>query len=74
MLPALNRERPYVELYDLVADPGEQTNLAGRPEVAALEADLRGRLLRWMRDTDDPLLRGPVASPYYYEALRRLEA
>jgi arylsulfatase A-like enzyme len=74
MLPALNRERPYVELYDLVADPGEQTNLAGCPEVAALEADLRGRLLRWMRDTDDPLLRGPVASPYYYEALRRLEA
>jgi arylsulfatase A-like enzyme len=72
MLPGLDRARAYVELYDLTADPWEQTNLAGRPEVAAIEADLRGRLLQWMRETDDPLLHSPVASPYYHEALRRL--
>ena len=72
MLPELDRARPYVELYDLAADPWEQTNLAGRPEVAATEADLRGRLRHWMQETADPLLQGPIASPYYHEALRRL--
>ena len=72
MLADLDRTRPYVELYDLAADPWEQTNLAGRAEVAATEADLRERLLRWMLETADPLVLGPVASPYYHEALRRL--
>jgi hypothetical protein len=28
----------------------------------------------WMEQTDDPLLRGPVASPYYADALNRLRA
>jgi N-sulfoglucosamine sulfohydrolase len=64
--------RDHVELYDLAADPWEQENLTGRPEVAGTEADLRGRLLQWMRETQDPLLEGPVASPYYHESIRRL--
>jgi N-sulfoglucosamine sulfohydrolase len=72
MLPDLARVRDHVELYDLAADPWEQENLAGRPDVAATETDLRARLLQWMRDTNDPLLQGPVASPYYHESLRRL--
>jgi arylsulfatase A-like enzyme len=37
--------RPQLELYDLVADPGEFVNLAGRPEHAAIEAELLSRLL-----------------------------
>ncbi len=64
--------RPHVELYDLHADPWEQTNLAGQAEHAGIEADLRERLRRWMWQTQDPLLNGPVASPYYYESMRRL--
>jgi N-sulfoglucosamine sulfohydrolase len=47
-------------LYDVVYDPNESRNLAADPRYAGTLADLRGRLERWMRDTDDPLLDGPV--------------
>ena len=55
-------ERPVAteQLYDLVFDPNEADNLAGRPEAAAVLADLRARLARWMEATVDPLLAGPV--------------
>jgi choline-sulfatase len=33
------------QLFDLEADPGEWQNLAGRPELRALEEDLRGLIL-----------------------------
>ena len=69
MLGQLNAVRPPVELYDLLDDPWEQRNLADDPEVASVQADLRWRLLRWMKETDDPVLHGPVASPYYSAAL-----
>jgi N-sulfoglucosamine sulfohydrolase len=55
--------RPRVELYDLLMDPGEMRNLAGRPPHADVEAELSAALEAWMRDTDDPLLDGPVAPP-----------
>ncbi|MDT8305533.1 MAG: sulfatase [Anaerolineae bacterium] len=61
---ATGHRRP-VELYDLERDPLEQDNLAGRPEVAELEAPLLQRLHRWMEDTSDPLLDGPPPSPFY---------
>jgi len=44
------------ELYDLHNDPLEMTNLSGRPETASVEADLRGRLRRWMETSGDFLL------------------
>jgi len=47
------------ELYDLIADPHERTNLRGRPEAAAIEADLRARLARWLDRTSDPARRWP---------------
>ena len=74
MLSEFGGVRPPVELYDLQADPWEHENLADRAELAAIQADLRRRLLRWMEQTDDPLLDSPVASPYYADALNRLRA
>ena len=41
------------ELYDRQNDPSELCNLAGRPEHAALEAELSGELMRWMVSTAD---------------------
>jgi arylsulfatase A-like enzyme len=58
-----------VELYDLEADPLEQRSLAGTPEMEEVERDLGNRLWRWMRETGDPLLDGPVPSPRYRAAL-----
>ena len=74
MLSEFDAVRRPVELYDLEADPWEQLNLAGSAALADVEHDLRQRLLEWMRSTDDPLLDGPVSSPYYADALARLEA
>lgn len=47
-------------LFDLVFDPCETCNLAAGPSHAATLADMRSRLDRWMRQTHDPLLTGPV--------------
>jgi N-sulfoglucosamine sulfohydrolase len=57
------RPRPREELYDLLLDPGEMRNLAGEGPSADVEAELSAALATWMRETDDPLLVGPVAPP-----------
>ncbi len=66
---------PVEELYDLDEDPDEFNNLAVEPtpEHRAVCDKLAGRLLEWMRQTGDPLLAGPVASPFYYRELARLQ-
>jgi N-sulfoglucosamine sulfohydrolase len=58
-------ERPVAreQLYDLVFDPNEAANLADRADCRPVLQDLRARLRRWMEETDDPLLRGPVTPP-----------
>jgi len=73
MIDQLTLERPPFELYDLQTDPDEQDNLADNPDYAAVFDDLRARLFQWMQATDDPILKGPVASPYYERALNRLK-
>lgn len=51
------------QLYDTLLDPAERVNLIGDSAHAAALADMRARLDRWMRATDDPLLRGHIPAP-----------
>lgn len=74
MIDVLTVERWPFELYDLQSDPNETINLANDPAYATIRDELRERLLAWMQATDDPLLKGPVSSPYYARAMRQLTA
>lgn len=61
-----DRPIPSEALYDLYFDPHEANNLLGRtdgPDVSDVYEDLTGRLDRWMRETDDPILKGPLTPP-----------
>jgi N-sulfoglucosamine sulfohydrolase len=59
-----NRTVPEEHLYDLVFDPTERRNLATDPAYRTVLEEMRRRLNRWMKATDDPLLRGPVPAPH----------
>lgn len=50
-------------LFDLMFDPNETCNLAEKPEFGAALAEMRERTLCWMRETNDPLLRGELRPP-----------
>ncbi len=53
---------PPVELYDLQNDPWEMQNLANTASVALLQQSLLSELGKWMEQTADPLLHGPIVS------------
>jgi arylsulfatase A-like enzyme len=55
-----NRRLADEELYDLVFDPEERNNVAGAERHAGTLSEMRKHLERWMRETGDPLLDGPV--------------
>src|SRR5882724_1334755 len=59
------RQQPqeHEQLYDLTFDPAEQHNLVGDARSAVALREMRNRMDRWMKRTDDPLLRGPVVAP-----------
>ncbi len=64
-----DQDLPLVALYDLQADPLETTNLADEPACAAVRAELDAALLGWLRAVNDPILHGPMVTPYYRRAL-----
>jgi hypothetical protein len=51
------------ELFDLMFDPAEASNLTRDPAHGGVLAEMRGRMDAWMKITNDPLLRGPVPLP-----------
>ena len=55
---------PDESLYDLIFDPTEQHNLAADAALMPVLTEMRDRLDRWMRRTQDPLLNGPVPAPH----------
>jgi N-sulfoglucosamine sulfohydrolase len=54
---------PEERLYDLLFDPNEGSNLAGDPSREGVMTEMRERLQTWMRETHDPLLKGPIPPP-----------
>ncbi|MGB3329685.1 MAG: sulfatase [Thermomicrobiales bacterium] len=50
-------------LYDCLLDPMQRVNVIQRPDLGAVVEEMRGRLDRWMHETADPLLSGPVPFP-----------
>jgi N-sulfoglucosamine sulfohydrolase len=54
---------PPEQLFDLLFDPNEAHNLAPEPSAQPVKDELAALLERWMRETDDPLLDGPVPPP-----------
>ena len=47
-------------MFDVLADPDEFVDLAWDPAHEAVRQELAATLDRWMRETDDPILRGAV--------------
>jgi arylsulfatase A-like enzyme len=48
------------ELYDIVSDPYEFVDLSTDPDHAEIRRELAAYLEQWQRETDDPLLYGPI--------------
>lgn len=57
------------ELYDLENDPHETKNLAEEEDYQKIREELAQKLVKWMAETNDPILNGPVASPRFYDKL-----
>ncbi|MBA2274493.1 MAG: sulfatase [Actinobacteria bacterium] len=61
-----SRDRAHaVELYDLEEDPLERDNLMDDSRYAEQLEQMGAHLHRWMSETRDPLLTGPIPSPHY---------
>jgi N-sulfoglucosamine sulfohydrolase len=51
------------QLFDLMFDPNETRNVVADVTQSAALTEMRGRLDRWMRATNDPILHGPIVAP-----------
>ncbi|MEI6276980.1 MAG: sulfatase [Prolixibacteraceae bacterium] len=65
--------RPFYELYNTENDPFELANIGMKEEYAGKVKELSKELLSWMKSVKDPLLKGPVVTPYYEKSRSELE-
>lgn len=65
MIKQTTNTRDKVELFDLSKDPLEMNNVANDDSYAVVKKELQQMLVHWMKETDDPILKGPLRSPYY---------
>ena len=65
--------RPFAQLFDLEKDPHELHDIAAQPACSRIVKDLSRRLLAWMKQVNDPILKGPIATPYYRRSMRDFE-
>jgi len=61
--------RPFFELYNIEDDPFELKNLGTREEYTEIVKKLSKELMDWMESVNDPLLRGPISTPYYEKSM-----
>jgi arylsulfatase A-like enzyme len=59
-----DEQLPTESLYDLIFDPTEHRNLANDPAASQALTDMRARLDRWLKHTNDPILNGPIPAPH----------
>jgi len=62
--------RPFAQLFDIQNDPFELVDLSGNKNLQAIKDELSAKLLEWMKEVDDPLLKGPQRTPYYDKAMK----
>ena len=67
--PTRRGTRPFVQLFDLKEDPNEFNDIARDPARADIVRDLSQRLWAWMEEVGDPILEGPLVTPYYTAAM-----
>jgi len=65
--------RPFVQLFDIKNDPYELKDIGSNKEYATVVDELSRRLLTWMKSVNDPLLEGPLRTPYYEKAMTDLK-
>jgi arylsulfatase A-like enzyme len=61
--------RPYVQLFDVQIDPDQLNDIADEKENAAIVKSLSKKLYNWMVSVEDPLLKGPLQTPYYQRSM-----
>ena len=64
--------RPFAQLFDIRSDPYELNDIGSKEEYAPVVAALSAKLLDWMKQVNDPLLEGPLRTPYYEKAMADL--
>jgi uncharacterized sulfatase len=66
--------RPFFELYNIENDPYELADLGQKKEFAGKVKELSAELMSWMKSVKDPLLKGPLVTPYYEKSKAEFES